>query len=123
MSTSSIEALASAWARIAEEAALPPGYEGTASPDAHRASEAIQAQIRDHIVATNDMRLFGLLHLLGQASLRMEHTLWPEDYERITRDVEEALREADDPNSKSYSHEEVMQAMQERITRARDKPC
>ena len=44
------------------------------------------------------MRLFGLLHLLGQASLGMEKTLWPEDYERITRDVEEALREADDPN-------------------------
>ena len=124
MSTSSIEALASAWARIAEEATLPPDYEGTASPDAHRASEAIQAQIRDHIVATNDMRLFGLLHLLGQASLHMEHTLWPEDYERMTRDVEEeAIREADDLNSKSYSHEEVMQAMRERIARVRDKPC
>ena len=64
MSTSSIEALASAWARIAEEATLPTGYEGTATPEAHRACEAIQAWIRDHIVATNDMRLFGLLHLL-----------------------------------------------------------
>ena len=123
MNTCSIEALASAWAQIAEEMAFPPGYEGTASPEAHRASEAIQARIRDHIVATNEMRLFGLLHLLGQASLSMEKTLWPEDYERITRDVEEALRKADDPNSKSYSHEEVMQAMQERIARARDKPC
>lgn len=69
------------------------------------------------------MRLFGLLHLLGQTSLRMEQTLWPEDFERITREVEKALREADDPNAKSYSHEEVMQAMQERIDRARDKPC
>lgn len=39
------------------------------------------------------------------------------------RIAEEALREADDPNAKSYSHEEVMQAMQERIDRARDKPC
>lgn len=123
MNTSSIESLASAWAQIAGEVAFPPDYEGTASPDAHRASEAIQAQIRDHIVATNDMRLFGLLHLLGHASLGMEKTLWPEDYERMTRDVEEALREADDPNSKSYSHEEVMQTMQERIARARDKPC
>ena len=94
MSTSSIEALASAWARIAEEATLPSDYEGTATPAAHRASEAIQAQIRDHIVATNDMRLFGLLHLLGQSSLRMEQTLWPEDFERMTREVEEALREA-----------------------------
>ena len=103
MSTASIEALASAWARIAEEAEFPTDYEGTASPAAHQASEAIQEQIREHIVATNDMRLFGLLHLLGQASLRMEQALWPEDYERMTREVQEALREAND--------------------RARDKPC
>ena len=95
MSTSSIEALASAWARIAEETKFPPGYEGTASPEAHRSSEAIQEQIRDHIVATNDMRLFGLLHLLGQTSLRMEKTLWPEDYERMACEVEEALRAVD----------------------------
>lgn len=112
MNPSSIEALASAWARIAEEAEFPADYEGTASPDAHRASEAIQEQIREYVVATNDMGLFGLLHLLGQASLRMEQALWPEDYERMTRKVEEALREANDPNAKLYTHEEVMQAMQ-----------
>ncbi|NJM31987.1 MAG: hypothetical protein HC848_02710 [Limnobacter sp.] len=123
MSTSSIEALASAWARIAEEAGFPSDYEGTASPEAHRASEAIQERIREHIVASNDMRLFGLLHLLGQASLRMEQALWPEDYVRMTREVEEALREINDPDAKLYTHEEVMQAMQERIDRARDKPC
>jgi DNA gyrase/topoisomerase IV subunit A len=121
MSVSSIEALASAWAQIAEEAEFPADYEGTATPAAHRASEAIQERIREHIVATNDMRLFGLLHLLGQASLRMEQALWPEDYERLTREVEEALREANDPSAKLYTHEEVMQAMQERIDQARDK--
>lgn len=120
---SSIEGLASAWARIAEKTAFPPGYEGTASPEAHRASEAIQEQIREHIVATNDLRLFGLLHLLGQASLSMEQTLWPEDYERMAREVEEALREANEPNTKSYTTEEAMQAMQDRIDLARDKPC
>ncbi|MDU7304655.1 MAG: hypothetical protein E7L41_07340 [Escherichia coli] len=102
MSTSTIEALASAWARIAEEAEFPAD---------------------ERIVATNDMRLFSLLHLLGQASLRMEQALWPEDYERMTREVEEALRQATDANARSYTHEEVMQAMQERIDRARDKPC
>ncbi len=123
MSISSIEALANARTQITGEAVFPPSYEGTASAEAHQASEAIQARIRDHIVATNDMRLFGLLHLLGQASLGMERTLWTEDYERMTRDVEDALREADDPNSRSYSHEEVMQAMQERFAHARDKPC
>ncbi|WP_425267659.1 hypothetical protein, partial [Enterobacter hormaechei] len=123
MSTSTIEALASAWARIAEDAEFPADYEGTATPQAHRASEAIQEQIRERIVATNDMRLFSLLHLLGQASLRMEQALWPEDYERMTREVEEALRQATDANARSYTHEEVMQAMQERIDRARDKPC
>lgn len=118
-----IEMLSGAWAKLAEEVEFPADYEGTASPEAHRASEAIQERIREHIVATNDMRLFGLLHLLGQASLRMEQVLWPEDYERMTREVEEALREANVPNAKLYTHEEVMQAMQERIDRARDKPC
>jgi len=125
MNLSTIEALAIAWARIAEEAELPAGYEGTATPEAHRACEVIQKRIREHVVATNDMRLFGLLHLLGQASLRMEQALWPEEYARMIREVEEALREteADAPNAKSYTHEEVMQAMQERIDQARDKPC
>lgn len=118
MNLSTIEALAIAWARIAEEAELPAGYEGTATPEAHRACEVIQERIREHVVATNDMRLFGLLHLLGQASLRMEQALWPEEYARMTREVEEALREADDPNAKSYTHEEVMRAMQELIDQA-----
>ncbi|TCJ20150.1 hypothetical protein EZJ19_00830 [Parasulfuritortus cantonensis] len=85
MSMSSTETLASAWARIAEEVEFPAGYDGTASSEAHRSSEAIQ--------------------------------------EWMTREVEEALREADDPNAKTYTHEEVMQAMQERIDRVRDKPC
>lgn len=102
---------------------IPADYEGTATPEAHRACEVIQERIREHVVATNDMRLFGLLHLLGQASLRMEQVQWPEEYERMTREIEEALREADDPNAKSYTHEEVMQAMQARIDQARDKPC
>lgn len=53
----------------------------------------------------------------------MTQALWPEDYERMTREVEEALRQATDANARSYTHEEVMQAMQERIDRARDKPC
>ena len=64
MSKSSIEAQASAWARIAEEASLPPENE-----------------------------------------------------------IKEAVREANQPNAKLYTHEEVMQAMQERIALARDKPC
>ena len=53
----------------------------------------------------------------------MEQTLWPEDFERMSREVEQALRDADDPNAKFYTNEEVMQAMQERIDQARDKPC
>jgi hypothetical protein len=123
MSMFSIKALASAWARIAEEAEFPSDYDGTASPEAHSASETIQERIREHIVTANDTRLFSLLHLLGQASLSMEQALWPEEYERMTREIEEALREADSPNARSYIHEEVIQAMQERIDQTRDKPC
>ncbi len=87
-----IETLSDAWARLAEEVKLPTDYEGTASPEAFRANEAIQERIREHIIATNDMQLFGLLHLLGQASLRMEQVLWPEEYERIAREVKERSR-------------------------------
>lgn len=65
------------------------------------------------------MRLFGLLHLLGQASLRMEQALWPEDYERMTRKVKGVQREAEGDNAKSYIYEEVMQIRQERFDKAR----
>ena len=123
MSTSSIETLASAWARIAEEAKFPTEYDSTITPEAHQASQDIEERIREHIIATSDMRLLSLMHLLGQAGLRIEQALRPEEYERMTREVEEALREADDPNAKWCTHEEVMQAMQERIDRARDKSC
>lgn len=123
MSTSDIDALAIAWIRLAEEADFPPDYDGSATPQAHRAAEAIQERIREHIVANNDMRLFGLLHLLGLASLRMEQALWPEECERMTREVEEALREVDDPNARTYTLEEVAQAIQERIDRPPKKPC
>ena len=54
MSISSIEMLASAWARIAEEAGFPTDYEGTATPEAHRANETIQERLREQIVATNE---------------------------------------------------------------------
>ncbi|MGS6384863.1 hypothetical protein ACVGW7_19720, partial [Enterobacter intestinihominis] len=58
------------WARIAEEAEFPADYEGTATPQAHRASEAIHEEIREPIVATNDKRLLSLLHLLGPVSYK-----------------------------------------------------
>lgn len=40
-----IETLASVWAQIAEEVGFPTDDEGTASPEAHQASEAIQERI------------------------------------------------------------------------------
>lgn len=42
---------------------------------------------------------------------------------RLTREVKQALRNADELNFKFYTNEEVMQAMQERIDQARDKSC
>ncbi|MGS6234771.1 hypothetical protein ACVGV3_00145, partial [Enterobacter intestinihominis] len=79
MSTSPIEALAPAWARIAQEAVIPADNPGTATPQAHRASEAIQQQIRERILATKHKPLFSHLHLLGQPSLRIDQPQWPED--------------------------------------------
>ncbi|GAA3672401.1 hypothetical protein GCM10022398_16860 [Acetobacter lovaniensis] len=43
------------------------------------------------------------MHLFGQASLRMEQVLWPEDYERMTHEVQETLLEANDPNVRLHS--------------------
>lgn len=117
MMEGSIEALASAWARIAEEAEFPTDCEGTPSPEVHRASKLIQEQIREHIVATKDVFLYGLLHLLGQASLRMEQVLWPDEYERMARETEEALQEADNPDTKWHSQEDVKAADQQNISR------
>lgn len=123
MSESSLHALARAWVEITEEIEFPIDYDGTASLDAHRAIEAIQEQIRAHIVATGDMRLFSLLQLLGQTSLRMEQELWPEDYDRMRVEVEAALRAAEDPDSVWCSHEEVMRSVQARIDKAGNRPC
>lgn len=123
MSESSIQALARAWGRITEEVRFPTDYEDTVSVDGHRATEAIQEQIRAHIVTTGDMRLFGLLHLLGQATMRMEQALWPEDYERMRREIEAALLEADNPSVTWCSQEEVMRSVQKRIDKAGSKSC
>jgi hypothetical protein len=123
MSESSLQALARAWVRITEEVNFPSGYDGTGSLDAYRAIEAIQEQIRAHIVATGDMRLFSLLQLLGQASLRMEQELWPGDYGRMRVEVEAALRAADDPDSVWCSHEEVIRSLRARIDKAGNRPC
>ncbi len=123
MSESGIQALARAWVRITEEVKFPSGYDGAASLEAHRAIEAIQEQIQEHIVCTGDRRLFSLLQLLGQASLRMEQELWPGDYERMRREIEAALHEADTPDVTWRSHEEVMRSVQERIDKAGNRPC
>ena len=50
----------------------------------------------------------------------MEQTLWSENYARILCEIEEAIQEADDRNVQSYSPEEVMQMVRERIDRARE---
>ena len=123
MNLSTIEALAIAWARIAEEAELPAGYEGAATPEAHRACEVIQERIREHVVATNDMRLFGLLHLLGQASLRMEQALWPEEYARMTREVEEASERPTTPTPSRTPTKKSCRRCRNASTERETKPC
>ncbi|MGS6336029.1 hypothetical protein ACVGWV_00035, partial [Enterobacter asburiae] len=60
MSTSTIEGVARAWGTIAAEPEFPAQNEGSATPQAHRASEAINEQIRERIVATKENRLFSL---------------------------------------------------------------
>lgn len=95
MTPDQFEALACAWVQLTEEAGLPPGYDGFATPEAHRACEAMQLLIRDRIVATGDTRLQSLFYLLGQASLLQEQVLWPEETERTVKELERRLRDLD----------------------------
>lgn len=120
---SGVEELAKAWGRFMAEVEFPQDFDDTATPEAHHVNEIVQARIRGHIVATNDIRLFSLLHLLGHASLRMEQVLWPEEYERILRDVEEAVKDVDSTDADWISHEEAIQTIRQKINMARDKPC
>jgi hypothetical protein len=88
-------ALAEAWVPFAAVAGIPPNYSGDSTPAAHEGAEKAQQLLREHITATNDYRLFPLLHLLGNASLRMEQVLDPEGYAELEARITEALAEAE----------------------------
>lgn len=105
MDKSNIEALSGAWAQAMAAVDFPQGYDGEPTPEAHRAACAIEEKIREHIVSSGDMRLFSLMHLLGQASLRMEQELYPEYDKWFCEQVEEGLKEADDPNTQWVPNE------------------
>jgi len=120
MNRSIIEDLAKAWANVVDLSSFLESYDGTPSVESHQACEKMQAKMREYIIATDDRRLFGLLHLLGQASLSMEKSLWPEEYERLKCEIETAVRETDNTSSKNYSHEEAMRLIRERITKGDD---
>lgn len=124
MSASSIEALASAWARVAEEATLP--HPTTKAQPCQKHIWRPKRSRRGFVTISSPPMTCACLAsgiCLAKHALRMEQTLWPEDFERMTREVEQVLREADDPDAKCYTTEEVIQAMRERIDRVRDKPC
>lgn len=89
----SIESLAAAWQRVASEADFPADFDGRPTPEVHRATEALDQLLREHLGTTNDRRVFALMHLLGLAALRMEQVIWPANYERLRREIEKAVRE------------------------------
>ena len=88
------EELTRAWLSFASATGIPLDYCGSATAAAHEGAERAQALLRDHIVANNDYRLFALLHLLGNASVRMEQVLDPEGYAEAAARIEAALEEA-----------------------------
>lgn len=47
-------------------------------PSFEHARRDMQELLQGHVIDQNDMRLVGLLHLLGQAARRMESELWPD---------------------------------------------
>ncbi len=89
----SIESLAAAWHRVVGAADFPADFDGRPTPEAHRATEALEQLLREHLVTTKDRRLFALMHLLGLAALRMEQVIWPENYERLCSEIEKAVGE------------------------------
>ena len=79
-----------------------------------------QERIREHVVATNDMRLFGLLHLpragvAAHGANAVAGRICADDPPRSK------LSEGRRPQRQVVPPEEVMQAMRERIDQARNK--
>ncbi len=101
------EALTAAWEAFAQAAGIPLNYCGDSTAAAHDGAEQAQAMLRAHIVATNDYRLFALLHLLGNASLRMEQVLDPVGYAEAEARAEAALAEAELTAERGPSDAEV----------------
>lgn len=93
--TIDLEALAQAWVAFAAATGIPADYCGNSTEAAHDGVERAQQRLREHIVATNDYRLFPLLHILGNASLRMEQVLDPDGYAESVARITEALGEAE----------------------------
>lgn len=89
------ESLTAAWGAFALAAGIPLSYCGDSTAVAHEGAERAQAMLRSHIGATNDYKLFALLHVLGNASLRMEQVLDPVGYAETEALVEAALADAE----------------------------
>lgn len=115
--TFDLEPLAQAWVAFARAAGIPADYNGDSAPEAHAGAEKAQELLREHIRSTNDYRLFPLLHLLGNASLRMEQVLDPEEYARTTAMVEEALAEAELNTSHWVSQDDIEAILQHSLLR------
>jgi hypothetical protein len=89
------EALTAAWGAFAFAAGIPLSYCGDSTAAAHEGTERAPAMLHSRIVATNDYKLFALLHVLGNASLRMEQVLDPVCYAETEAMVDAALADAE----------------------------
>jgi hypothetical protein len=94
-STFDFDALSLAWQDFAKAAGIPAEYCGDSTEVAHTGAERAQALLRQHIGETGDYRLFSLLHLLGNASVRMEQVIDPDGYAETTAHIEAALAKAE----------------------------
>jgi hypothetical protein len=102
-----LEPLSQAWVTFAHAVGIPANYNGNSAPEAHAGAEAAQELLRGHICETTDYRLFNLLHLLGNASLRMEQVIDPKEYVRTTLMVEAALADAELNQEHWLSEQEI----------------
>lgn len=111
------EALTLAWADFAQATGIPLNYCGNSTEAAYDSAEHAQAMLRAHISATNDYRLFALLHLLGNAALRMEQVLDPVGYAETEALLAAALAKAEFQAEHWPSDEEVAVHLEKSLLR------
>lgn len=114
-----LAALADAWTEFCIVHAIPRSYDGEPTEAALEAIERAQDALRDYTASTESNALLSLLHLLGNASVRMEEVIDPIGFDRARTEIESSLAQADEPHAEVVPHEVAMSVVLDRARKAR----